>query len=108
MTLDRNPADYHAATFEPIMLAAFEPNNLVPGIGASPGQAVTRQRAAGPGAQLQQRWSDALHQGLRPTVCAELQGRRTPTPQLRRTSRVWQSDGDMVRSAYTLHADDDD
>ena len=24
------------AAFEPIMLAAFEPNNLVPGIGASP------------------------------------------------------------------------
>ena len=32
MTLDRNPADYHTE----IEQAAFEPNNLVPGIGPSP------------------------------------------------------------------------
>ena len=32
MTLDRNPTDYHAE----IEQAAFEPNNLVPGIGPSP------------------------------------------------------------------------
>jgi catalase len=32
MTLDRNPTDYHAE----IEQAAFEPSNLVPGIGASP------------------------------------------------------------------------
>jgi catalase len=32
MTLDRNPADYHAE----IEQAAFEPNNLVPGIALSP------------------------------------------------------------------------
>jgi catalase len=50
-----------------------------------------------------------LHQGLRPTVCAELQGRTARRRRtLRRTSGVWQSDGDMVRSAHTLHADDDD
>ena len=39
MTLDRNPTDYHTE----IEQAAFEPNNLVPGIGAQPGQ-----DAAGP------------------------------------------------------------
>ena len=32
MTLDRNPTDYHTE----IEQAAFEPNNLVPGIGPSP------------------------------------------------------------------------
>src|SRR5258708_27033593 len=32
MTLDRNPTDYHTE----IEQAAFEPNNLVPGMGPSP------------------------------------------------------------------------
>ena len=36
MTLDRNPTDYHTE----IEQAAFEPNNLVPGIGPSPDKIV--------------------------------------------------------------------
>ena len=46
MTLDRNPTDYHTE----IEQAAFEPNNLVPGIGLEPGQ-----DAAGPRVLLRRR-----------------------------------------------------
>ena len=46
LTLDRNPTDYHTE----IEQAAFEPNNLVPGIDAEPGQ-----DAAGPRVLLRRR-----------------------------------------------------
>ena len=93
LTLDRNPTDYHTE----IEQAAFEPNNLVPGITLSPDkmllargfsysdahrarlgrelQADPGERAQGAGAQLQQGRGDARRQRLRPGVRAELQGR---------------------------------
>jgi catalase len=109
------------------MLAAFEPNNLVPGIGASPDKMLLARISAYADAhrarigvnykQLPVNAPQVLHNyskdgamryiKVSPTHCM----RRTPRAAhaLRRTSRVWQSDGDMVRSAYTsytLHADD--
>ena len=96
------------AAFEPIMLDAFEPNNLVPGIGASPGKQLPVNAPQVPvhsysndGAMRYIKVSDPLYA---PNSKGGARRRRT----LRRTSRVWQSDGDMVRSAYTLHAADDD
>ncbi len=93
LTLDRNPTDYHTE----IEQAAFEPNNLVPGITLSPDkmllargfsysdahrarlgrelQADPGERAPGAGAQLQQGRGDARRQRPRPGVRAELQGR---------------------------------
>ena len=93
LTLDRNPADYHTE----IEQAAFEPNNLVPGVTLSPDKMllargfsysdahrarlgvnykqIPGERAQGPGAQLQQGRRDAGRQRLRPGVRAELQGR---------------------------------
>jgi catalase len=88
LRLDRNPTDFHTE----IEQAAFEPNNLVPGIGPSPGkmllarlfsyadaggqlQADSGQPALSTGAQLQQRRADAGHKRLRPRVRPEFEGR---------------------------------
>ncbi len=93
LTLDRNPTDFHTE----IEQAAFEPNNLVPGIGVSPDkmllarlfayadahrappggqlQADPGQPAKGAGAQLQQGRGDAGPERVRPRVRTELEGR---------------------------------
>ena len=127
LTLDRNLTDYHTE----IEQAAFEPNNLVPGIGLSartrccwpagsptptptaPGWGSTTSRSRSTrrkvaGAQLQQGRRDADHQRLRPGVRAQLQGRPAGRHRRAPPRRCWHADGDMVRAAYTLHAEDDD
>ena len=93
MTLNRNVVDYLAQ----IEQAAFEPNNIVPGIGLSPDkmllargfsyadahrarlgvelQADPRQRAQGRGQRLLQGRGDADPQLHRSGLCAELDGR---------------------------------
>ena len=120
LTLDRNVTDYHTE----IEQAAFEPNNLVPGIGLSPDkmllargfsyadahrarlgrqlQADPGQRAEGAGAQLQQGRGDAGRQRVRPGVRARTpRAARRPTPSTTGRSG-WHADGEMVRAAYTL------
>ena len=98
LTLDRNPTDFHAE----IEQAAFEPNNLVPGIGVSPDKMllarvfsyadahrarmgvnykqipVNAPQAAG--AQLQQGRRHAHRQGRRPRLRAQLKGRAGGRP----------------------------
>ena len=127
MTLNRNLTDYHTE----IEQAAFEPNNLVPGIGLSPdkmllarGFSYADAHRARLGVNYKQIPVNApevagalLLQGRRdagaatsPTRCT----RRTPTAARRPTRRApttagrWYADGDMVRSAYTLRPEDDD
>jgi catalase len=39
-------------------------------------------------------------------VCTQLQG-RTPADPLRTAEALWHTDGEMVRTAYTLRSDDD-
>ena len=93
LTLDRNPTDFHTE----IEQAAFEPNNLVPGIGVSPDKMllarvfsyadahrarmgvnykqipVNAPQVAG--AQLQQGRRHADRQGRRPRLRTQLKGR---------------------------------
>src|SRR6266851_5482467 len=79
LTLDRNVTDYHTE----IEQAAFEPNNLVPGVTLSPDKMLLARGFS---------YSDAHR--------ARLGVNYKPVG--------WYADGDMVRSAYTLHEQDDD
>ena len=127
LTLNRNVTDYHTE----IEQAAFEPNNLV-----RRHRAVAGQDAAGPRVQLLRRPPRPARRELPADPGQPAASRRsTATPRTARcgstTSRdpvyapnsyggpkadpaltddggLWYSDGEMVRAAYTLRADDDD
>ena len=128
MTLDRNPTDYHTE----IEQAAFQPNNLVPGIGPSPDKMLLarvfsyadahrarhrRQLPADPGERAERRRSTATARTARcasttsPTRCTRRTrraARAADTRALRPTCRRWHADGDIMRAAYVAHAEDDD
>ncbi|WP_182864794.1 catalase [Rhodopirellula sp. JC639] len=126
LTLNRNPTDHHTE----IEQAAFEPNNLVPGIGVSPDKMLLGRMFA---------YADAHRHRLgvnykqipvnRPqcpvhsyskdgamridSVCDPVyapnsysgpsaDGQRFPE------DATWATDGEFVRAAYTLREDDDD
>ncbi|NLJ52282.1 MAG: catalase, partial [Alcaligenaceae bacterium] len=126
MTLNHNPENF----FAQIEQAAFSPSNLVPGIGLSPDKMLLGRVFAYPDAQRRRIGTnfDQLpvnqpkvptntyvfdgnmayhHSGNKPTYVSETAGR----PFADHTGPIedgWESDGDLVRSAYTLHAEDDD
>lgn len=126
LTLDRNPTDFHTE----IEQAAFEPNNLVPGIGASPDKMLLARifsyadahRArlgvnyklipvnkpkcpvfsySKDGAMRTENVSD-------PVYAPNSKGGPHADPARGRNDDTWESGGDMVRQAYTLREDDDD
>ena len=123
MTLDRNPTDHHAQ----IEQAAFEQNNLVPGTGLSPDKMLLAR-----GYSYSDAWarlgsttgrSRSTNCTWRSTATAKDGAMRIRPSPIRCTRRTrwavgggpgaadelhWASDGDMVRSAYTLRKDDDD
>jgi catalase len=126
MTLDRNPTDYHAE----IEQAAFQPNNLVPGIGPSPDKmllgrlfAYADAHRARIGVNYQQLPVNAptapvhsyskdgamRYQNVSDPVYAP-NSKGGPKADAARYGEPagWHTDGDMVHSAYTLHAEDDD
>jgi len=126
MTLDRNPTDYHTE----IEQAAFEPHNLVPGIGPSPAKMLLARLFS---------YADA-HRPRSGTNYRQLPGNAPQSPvnsyskdgpmRYRNVSDPvyapnskggpkadaarygepagWFTSGEMVHSAYTLHAEDDD
>ena len=126
MTLNRNPENF----FAQIEQAAFSPGNTVPGIGLSPDKMLLGRAFAYADAQrnrigtnfpqlpvnqpkvpVQTYMFDGQmayhHSGSAPTYATNSGGR----PWADETGPVadgWESDGAMVRSAYTLHAEDDD
>ena len=126
MTLNKNPDNF----FAQIEQAAFEPSSLVPGIGFSPDKmllgrvfayADTHRYRIGPNYhQLpvnQARVPRNVynfdgpmayeHQGNAPVYAPNSEGR--PFADLTGPAGDgWEADGEMVREAYTLHADDDD
>ncbi|MFC4944636.1 catalase [Pseudonocardia sp. GCM10023141] len=126
LTLTRNVTDYHTE----IEQAAFEPNNLVPGIGLSPDKMLLGRGFA---------YADAHRARLgvnykqipvnRPVVpvnsyskdgAMRVDNVSDPVyapnsydgpkadPALTDDSGLWYADGEMVRTAYTLRAEDDD
>ncbi|HEY3895699.1 MAG TPA: catalase [Pseudonocardiaceae bacterium] len=126
MTLDRNPTDYHAE----IEQAAFQPNNLVPGIGPSPDKMLLARlfsyadaHRARMGVNYQQIPVNApqapVHSYSKdgamrvqkvsdPVYAPNSYGGPKADSARYGEMAVWASDGDMVRSAYTLRAEDSD
>jgi catalase len=125
LTLDRNVTDYHTE----IEQAAFEPNNLIPGIGLSPDKMLLARGFS---------YSDAHRARLgvnykqipvnAPRVPVHSYSKDGAMRMINAADPVyapnskggpradaagyppvgWHSDGEMVRAAYTLRADDDD
>src|SRR5580692_10421210 len=125
LTLARNPADYHTE----IEQAAFQPNNLVPGIGASPDRMLLARLFS---------YADAHRARLgvnyeqipvnAPVVPVNTYSKDGVMRVVNRTDPVyfpnskggpkadperyqpasWYADGDLVRAAYVRHAEDDD
>jgi catalase len=125
LTLDRNVTDYHAE----IEQAAFEPNNQVPGTGLSPDKMLLargfsyadahRARLGvnykqipvnAPKAEVNSYSKDGVmrvRNASEPVYNPNSYGGPVADPS--RAAEVhWQSDGDMVRTAYTLRPEDDD
>src|SRR3546814_920727 len=126
MTLNRNPENF----FAQIEQAAFSPGNTVPGIGLSPDKMLLGRAFAYADAQRNRIGANFHqlpvnrpkvpvntyqfdgqmayeHRGREP-VYAPSSGGRNLADNTGKVEDGWEVDGDMVRSAYTLHADDDD
>jgi catalase len=126
VTLDRNPTDNHTE----IEQVAFQPNNLVPGIGPSPDKMLLARlfsyadaHRARLGVNYQQIPVNApkvpvhsyskdgvmrMHPVTDPVYFPNSKG--GPRADIARYGEPagWHTDGDMVHAAYTLHAEDDD
>jgi catalase len=126
LTLDRNVTDFHTE----IEQAAFEPNNLVPGIGLSPdkmllarGFAYSDAHRARLGVNYKQipvnRPKSPVHSYSKdgamrvekvsdPVYAPNSYDGPKVDPARTDAVGLWYADGDMVRKAYTLRAEDDD
>jgi catalase len=126
MTLDRNPTDYHAQ----IEQAAFEPNNLVPGIGVSPDKMLLGRifsyadaHRARMGVNYKQipvnRPQVPVHSYSKdgamridnvtdPVYAPNSYGGPAADPDRYPEEATWASNGELLRAAYTAHAEDDD
>jgi catalase len=126
MTLNRNLTDFHTEMEQ----AAFEPNNLVPGIGLSPdkmllarGFSYADAHRARLGVNYKQIPVNTPHSPVHsyskdgvgrvvnvtdPVYAPNSYGGPKADPSRTDDAGLWASDGDMVRSAYTPRAEDDD
>ncbi|MGH3998078.1 MAG: catalase [Pseudonocardiaceae bacterium] len=126
MTLDRNPTDYHTE----IEQAAFEPNNLVPGIGPSPDRMLLARlfsyadaHRARLGANYKQLEVNApqspvhsyskdgamrYHKVSDPVYAPNSKGGPRADAARYGEPAGWHTSGEMVQCACTLHAEDDD
>ncbi len=126
MTLNRNVTDYHTE----IEQAAFEPNNLVAGTGLSPdkmllarGFSYSDAHRARLGTNYRQipvnvpkvpvhsyskDGAGRTQNVTDPVYAPNSYGGPVADPSLTDDGGTWHSDGEMVRSAYTLRAEDDD
>jgi catalase len=127
-TLNRNPENY----FAQIEQAAFKPSNLVPGVAVSPDKMLLarmfayddahRYRVGANSAQLPVNAPKApvnsysrdgamrfdIPVSDAPVYAPNSLGGPVADPARASESRGWESDGDLLRSAASLHADDDD
>lgn len=125
LTLDRNVTDYHTE----IEQAAFEPNNIVPGTGLSPDKMLLargfsyadahRARLGTnykqipvntPKVEVHSYSKDGamrIHNVSDPVYAPNSYGGPQADP-VRAAEVRWYADGEMVRAAYTLRAEDDD
>ena len=126
MTLNRNPENF----FAQIEQAAFSPGNTVPGIGLSPDKMLLGRAFAYNDAQRNRIGTNfhqlpvnqpkvpvntymfdgqmAYHHSGNAPVYAPNSGDRKWADNTGSMADGWEADGEMVRSAYTLRAEDDD
>jgi catalase len=126
LTLTRNPTDFHTE----IEQAAFEVNNLVPGIGPSPDKMLLARifsyadaHRARLGVNYKQipvnRPKVPVHSYSKdgvmrvenvsdPVYAPNSKGGPRADAERCREVEVWKASGDFVRAAYTLRKDDDD
>ena len=128
LTLNRNPQNF----FTDIEQAAFSPSNLVPGIGISPDKMLMGRVFAYPDAQRYRIGPNYNQLPVNQPHAAEVRNYQhegpmryfanpagTPVhgsnsfgpwaPEEERAGEVgWETDGELVRAAQTLRADDDD
>ena len=126
LTLTRNPTDFHTE----IEQAAFEPNNLVPGIGPSPDKMLLARlvsyadaHRARLGVNYKQipvnRPKCPVHSYSKggtmridnvtdPVYAPNSKGGPQADPQHYPEQAVWNASGEFVREAYTKRRDDDD
>jgi catalase len=126
MTLDRNPTDHHSE----IEQLAVEPSNLVPGIGPSPDKMLLGRMFSYPdahryriGANYNQLPVNAPRSAVHsyskdgamryqpvsdPVYAPNSKGGPRADTARYGEPAGWHTDGELVRSAYTLHAEDDD
>lgn len=126
LTLDRNPTDHHSE----IEQAAFEPNNLVPGIGVSPDKMLLGRMFAyadahrhrlgvnykqipvnSPQAPVNSYSKDGamrIAKTADPVYAPNSKGGPHADAEAYPENATWESDGELVRCAYTLRKDDDD
>lgn len=126
LVLDRNPTDNHAQ----IEQAAFEPNNLVPGIGLSPDKmllgrvfAYADAHRARLGVNYKQIPVNAPKSPVNsyskdgamrmnpvsdPVYAPNSKGGPSAENSNYKDDTAWPASGEMVRAAYTLRRDDDD
>ncbi|MDO5049613.1 MAG: catalase [Actinomycetaceae bacterium] len=125
-TLKENPSNH----FAQIEQAAFSPSNMVPGTGISPDKMLIARTFSYPDAQRNRIGTNynqlpvnaptnqmnsydkegAMqfhHSGNAPVYSPNSYGRAFQNEQ-GRVENGWEADGEMVRAAYTLHAEDDD
>lgn len=126
MTLDENPTNFYAE----IEQAAFSPSNMIPGTGISPDKMLMARVFAYPDAQrariganfhqlpvnqpinaqnnyANQGHMEYLHHGAAPVYAPNSFGRPYAEAQ-GPAENGWEADGALVRSAATLHPEDDD
>ncbi len=126
LTLDRNPTDYHTE----IEQAAFEPNNLVPGIGPSPDKMLLarifsyadahRARLGVNYKQIPVNSAQApVHSYSKdgvmrvqnvsdPVYAPNSYGGPAADGQAYPKAETWETSGEMLHAAYVPHAEDDD
>jgi catalase len=126
MILDRNPTDYHSE----IEQLAVEPSNMVPGIGPSPDKMLLGRMFSYPDAHRARIGTNYNQLPVNAPVApvhsyskdGAMRYNKVSDPVYAPNSKGgprahtgrygeaagWHTDGEMVRSAYTLHAEDDD
>ncbi|QDU76018.1 Catalase [Bremerella volcania] len=126
LTLNRNPTDFHTE----IEQAAFEPNNIVPGIGVSPDKMLLGRMFAYADAhrarmgvnykqipvnQPQCPFHSYSKDGAMrtqnvtdPVYAPNSKGGPAADPSRNPETEAWSADGEFVRAAYTKRKDDDD
>jgi len=126
LTLNRNPSDFHAE----IEQAAFEPNNLVPGIGPSPDKMLLARlvsyadahrarlgvnykqipvnRPKVPVHSYSKGGAMRINNVSDPVYAPNSKGGPKADPEQYPEVTIWSASGEFIRAAYTKRKDDDD